>query len=199
MSPRGPRVGRRTPDVGRRTGDRARTSPPFSRARGLPAVFAAALLVAGCSSDLLGVRLLVRTDMQAGVDCDGFVVTVVGFADDSGTPMCTPASLSLPRVPYTILVEPGATYGASVAFRVAAVNGAGVPIAWTDTPMIPWPEEGVVDVVVDLPAACIPLACDAAVAHCAGGGSCERLPLGLVFDRACVAGVDCGGDECLDD
>lgn len=86
---------------------------------------------------------------------------------------------------------------ASVAFRIAAVR-AGVPVAWTDTAMIPWPEEGVVDVGVDVPRACIPLACDDAAEHCAGG-SCEPRPLGAALDHACRAGVDCGGVGCVED
>ena len=92
-----------------------------------------------------------------------------------------------------------------MAFRVAAMR-AGVAVAWTDTAMIPWPAEGVVDVVVDLPAACIPLACDSgalpddgnAGQHCLGGAGCEPCPLGEAFEGACHAGVDCGLAGCLE-
>jgi hypothetical protein len=136
--------------------------------------------------------------MVEGTDYDEVVVTVLAFADEgAGEPACVPARMTLPRAPYAVLVEPGAVYSRSVAFRVAAVAG-GSFVAWTETPAIPWPEEGVQDVVVTLPASCLGAGCDGAVEHCVDG-RCEEHPLGNVFEDDCVPGDTCAGAGCLEE
>ncbi|MBI5500297.1 MAG: hypothetical protein HY907_08645 [Deltaproteobacteria bacterium] len=141
-------------------------------------LLALASAAAGCSEEVVGVRLIIRSDLTVPDELDRVLVTVAAARPDGGeAPMCEPAGVeplvALPGapsfLPYEILVERGERYDFWVAFRVQGYFGGA--LLHERQQLVRWPEEGVTDVVVSVEKACRDRAtrCRSDTEECLGG------------------------------
>jgi hypothetical protein len=154
-----------------------------------------ALAAGGCSSDLVGVRLIVTTDLVVPDDLDGVRLTVVAARTPSG-PLCVPATVDATGIPFEFLVEKGTQFTGWVAFRVDGLR-AGVTVVRREQ-LVRWPAEGVLDVPVKLQAACrapVP-PCDDARYECIDGLCVSKQALGIFDDRDMI---EPGAPPCIEE